>query len=71
MRKLFFVDKAMCGGENLSADFDIEDFCEVLQGKVSDVEIVPADGFSVVENRDDTVVHQHLIEEALGEYSPR
>jgi hypothetical protein len=71
MRKLFFVDKKMCGGENLPADFDIEDFCEVLQGKVSDVEIVPADGFSVIENQDDTVVHQHLIEEALGEYSPR
>lgn len=71
MRKLFFVDKKMCGGENLPADFNIEDFCEVLQGKVTDMEIVPGDGFQMLENKDDRLVDRHLIEEALGEYSPR
>jgi hypothetical protein len=70
MRKLFLVDREMCGGENLPPEFDLEDFCEVLQGKVSDVEILPADGFSVIENRDDRLVDRHLIEEALGECYP-
>ena len=30
MKQIFYVDSAMCGGEELSADFDLEDFCEVL-----------------------------------------
>ncbi len=51
MRKLFFVDREMCGGENLPAEFDLEDFCEVLQGKVSEVEIVADDGFDNRESR--------------------
>jgi hypothetical protein len=71
MRKLFFVDREMCGGENLPTEFDLEEFCEVLQGKVTDVEIIPADGFEVLENRDERIVNVHLIEEALGEYVPR
>ena len=41
IRKIFYVDWAMCGGEELPEDFDLEEFCEVLQGKVSDMEIVP------------------------------
>lgn len=71
MRKLFLVDKKMCGGENLPADFDLEEFCEVLQGKVSDIEVVAGDGFQMIENRDNRLVDRHLIEEALGEYCPR
>lgn len=30
MKQIFYVDSAMCGGEELPADFDLEDFCEVL-----------------------------------------
>ena len=71
MRKLFLVDREMCGGENLPPEFDLEDFCEVLQAKVSDMEIVPAEGFLLIENRDDRLVDRHLIEEALGEYCPQ
>ena len=41
MRKMYYVDLAMCGGEETPPDFDLEDFCEVLQGKVPDVEVVP------------------------------
>jgi hypothetical protein len=71
MRKLFFVSREMCGGENLPPEFDLEEFCEVLQGKVSDVEIVPASGLQVISNRSDSVLDGHLLEEALGEYCPR
>lgn len=69
MRKLFYVDLEMCGGESLPADFDLEDFCEVLQGKIPDVEIVPAMGVSAnLVNRDTHLVHPHIFNEALGEY---
>jgi hypothetical protein len=71
MRKLFFVDREMCGGTNLPPEFDLEDFCEALQGKVSDIEILPADSFSIIGNRDDRLVDRHLMEEALGEYCPK
>jgi hypothetical protein len=71
MRKLFLVDRDMCGGENLPPDFDLEDFCEVLQGKVTDVEIVPADGFHEITNRDRNLVDTHILEEAIGEYYPK
>jgi hypothetical protein len=70
MRKLFLVDREMCGGMNLPPEFDLEDFCEVLQGKVTDVEIIPGDAFHLIENRDDELVNRRLIEEALGEYCP-
>ena len=41
MRRLFYVDWAMCGGEELPAEFDLEDFCEVLQGKLPETEVIP------------------------------
>jgi hypothetical protein len=73
MRKIFYVDLSMCGGESLPVDFDLEDFCEVLQGKVSgDVEIVPVtrvEGASV--NRDPFLVSDAVFREALGEYYHR
>lgn len=69
MRKLFYVDLDMCGGESLPADFDLEEFCEVLQGKIPDVEIVPATGeFERAINPNPQLVHPHLFHEALGEY---
>ena len=71
MRKLFFVNREMCGGEQLPPEFDLEEFCEVLQGKVSDVEIVPATGLPFIVNRDDCLMDSHLINEALGEYRPK
>jgi hypothetical protein len=69
MRKLFYVDAAMCGADVRPEDFDLEEFCEVLQGKISDVEIVPVTepGEEAV-NRDPTLVSDHLFNEALGEY---
>jgi hypothetical protein len=62
----------MCGGEELPADFDLEDFCEVLQGKVSEVEIVPMsnpNGHAV--NLDPSLVSASVFDEALGEYYHR
>lgn len=70
MKKLFFVDREMCGGENLPAEFNLEEFCEVLQGKVSDIEIVPADETFGV-NREPWLVNEHVLHEALGEYCPQ
>ena len=73
MRKIFYVDREMCGGAELPADFDLEDFCEVLQGKLQDdIEVVavgdPAPEFS---NRDRTLVSEAVFYEALGEYCHR
>jgi hypothetical protein len=68
MKKLFFVDREMCGGDNLPAEFDLEEFCEVLQGKVSDIEIVPASDSVCGINREPWLVNEHLLQEALGEY---
>jgi hypothetical protein len=73
MRKIFYVDVAMCGGESLPEDFDLEEFCEVLQGKVTaEVEIVPVtDPASAVRNLDRNLVSEAVFCEALGEYCHR
>jgi len=72
MRKMFYVDRTMCGGENLPEDFDLEEFCEVLQGKVQDdVEMVPVSREGMAVNRDETIVTQAVFLEALGEYRPQ
>jgi hypothetical protein len=72
MRKMFYVDRAMCGGDNLPDDFDLEEFCEVLQGKLQDdVEIVPVSREGTAVNRDGTIVSQTVFLEALGEYCPQ
>jgi len=72
MRQIFYVDWAMCGGEELPADFDVEDFCEVLQGKLSGVEVVPVtDPDEQAVNRDSSLVPDAVFSEALGEYYHR
>ena len=73
MRKIFYVDQVMCGGESLPEDFDLEEFCEVLQGKVpADVEILPvADTAAKVTNRAPSLVANSVFHEALGEYCHR
>jgi len=56
----------------LPADFDLEEFCEVLQGKVSNVEIVPvATPEEHAFNRDRSLVSEAVFDEALGEYYHR
>jgi len=73
MRKIFYVDLAMCGGDALPEDFDLEDFCEVLQGKVGgEVEVVPVEvpaGDAL--NLDPHLVSPGVFHEALGEYCHR
>lgn len=71
MRKIFIVNREMCGEAGLSEDFDLEDFCERLQGKISDVEIVPAEAASGVSNASGRLIGPQLIHQALGEYYPR
>jgi hypothetical protein len=72
MRKLFFIDRDMCGGESLPDDFDLEEFCEKLQGKVPEIEIVPVvDPSEVACNRDPGLVSDAIFFEALGEYCRR
>jgi hypothetical protein len=72
MRKLFYVDWAMCGGEELPEDFDLEDFCEVRQGKIPEVEIVPVtDPKERAVNLDPSLVTAAVLVEALGEYCHR
>jgi hypothetical protein len=73
MRRIFYVDMAMCGGEALPEDFDLEEFCEVLQGKVTgDVEIIPVTGVTAAAgNRDLLLVSDAVFLEALGEYCHR
>lgn len=72
MKKIFYVDLNMCGGEELPGDFDLEDFCEVLQGKVGEVEIVAVtDPAARANNPYPALVHPHVFQEALGEYCHR
>ena len=72
MKKIFYVDWAMCGGEELPEDFDLEDFCEVLQGKLAGVEVVPVtDPGENAINRDESLVPDTVFTEALGEYCHR
>ena len=72
MRKIFYVDWAMCGGEELPGDFDLEEFCEVLQGKVPEVEIVPVtDPKEQAINYDASLLPEAILQEALGEYCHR
>jgi hypothetical protein len=72
MRQFYYVDLDMCGGESLPGDFEIEDFCEVLQGKLPEVEVVPVTepGERAV-NRDSHLVTESVFQEALGEYLHR
>lgn len=72
MRKIFYVDWAMCGGEELPADFELEEFCEALQGKLPELEIVPVtDPKERATNLDPTLVPATVFTEALGEYCQR
>lgn len=72
MRKLFYVDWAMCGGDELPQDFDLEEFCEVLQGKLPDVEVVPLlEATESAVNLDESLVGDAVFREALGEYCQR
>jgi hypothetical protein len=72
MRKIFCVDWDKCGGESLPPDFDLEEFCEVLQGKVPEIEIVPVlDPKEHSVNPAPSLVSDAVFNEALGEYCPR
>ena len=72
MRQIFFVDQAMCGGDELPGDFELEDFCEVLQGKLSGVEVVAVtEAGEHAVNRDPSLVPDTVFAEALGEYCHR
>ncbi len=72
MRRLFYVSEEMCGGDDLPPEFDLGDFCEVLQGKLDDVEVVPVtEPESGSANRDHQLVPEAVFFEALGEYLQR
>ena len=72
MRNIFYVDWDMCGGESLPPDFDLDEFCEVLQGKVPGVEIVPvSDPKERAVNPAPSLVSDAVFNEALGEYCHR
>lgn len=72
MRRLFYVDREMCGGDELPPDFELEDFCEVLQGKLDNVEVVPVtEPNESAINRDPNLVLESVFLEALGEYLHR
>jgi len=72
MRRLFYVSEEMCGGDSLPPEFDLDEFCEVLQGKLDDVEVVPVtEPESGRENRDHQLVPESVFHEALGEYLQR
>jgi len=69
MRRLYYVDREMCGGDELPPEFDLEDFCEVLQGKLDGIEVVPVtEPESPSGNRDGHLVPESVFFEALGEY---
>lgn len=72
MKKIFYVDWNMCGGESLPSDFDLEEFCEILQRKVPEVEIVPVnDPKEHAVNYAPSLVSDTAMNDALGEYCHR
>jgi len=71
MRQIFYVDHAMCGGEVLPDDFDLDEFCEKLQGKLVNVEVVPVYEADGATNLDSHLVSPAIFDEALGEYLHR
>ena len=72
MRRLYYVNREMCGGADLPNDFDLDDFCEVPQGKLEGVEVVPVtEPESPSGNRSPEVVPESVFYEALGEYLQR
>ncbi len=73
MKRLYYVDFQMCGGRVLPEDFDLDEFCEVLQGKVGeDIEIVAlTEEERGAENLDSDLISTAVFEEALGEYCHR
>ena len=72
MRKIIYVDREMCGGEDLPGDFDLEDFCEILQGKLGEVEVVPVtEPEERAWNRGSSLITDSVFYEALGEYCHR
>lgn len=72
MKRLFYVDREMCGGDELPPEFDLDDFCEELQGKLADIEVVPvSDSDDPAPNRDHRLVPESVFLEALGEYLHR
>jgi hypothetical protein len=72
MRRIYYVDREMCGGDELPPEFDLDDFCEALQGKLDDVEVIPVtEPESPSVNRDGHLVPQSVFYEALGEYLQR
>ena len=72
MRKLYYVTPSMCGGD-LPEDFDLDDFCEVLQGKLDeDVEVIAINEEELPsDNLDPDLVSDAIFTEALGEYYHR
>jgi len=53
-------------------DFDLEEFCEVLQGKVPEFEIVAVtEPEEPAINRAPTLISDAIFNEALGEYCAR
>ena len=72
MKKLYYVSGAMCGND-LPDDFDLDDFCEVLQGKLDeDVEVVAvSESEDSSDNLDPDLVSDAIFTEALGEYYHR
>lgn len=71
MKRLYYVDSSMCG-DDLPIDFDLDEFCEVLQGKLDGVEVVAmTTPGSLPPNRDAALVPESVFLEALGEYLHR
>jgi len=72
MKKLYYVTPSMCGGD-LPEDFDLDDFCEVLQGKLDeDVEVVAINEEDLPsDNMDPDLVSEAIFNEAMGEYYHR
>lgn len=72
MRPIYHIDLERCGGEHLSPEFDLEEFCEVLQGKVPEIEVVAMpENRRFVLNRTPDLIPDLIFQEALGEYLRR
>ena len=68
-RTPFYVDLDMCGGELFLEDFDLEEFCGVLQRVVPKLRIIPVlDRSQRAQNPDPTLVSEAAFNKAITQY---
>ena len=72
MRPISHINLERCGGEHRPPEIDLEGFCEVLQGKVPEIDVTAtSESWCFELNRTPSLIPDSIFQEALGEYLRR